>query len=366
MKLTLIRSLPGIRALCFLGDRLVVSHRSRLGSIGLDGTGLRWFAELPESWKGRAIAATRLTRRVLRYGPHCAIALSEDAFLVSFGQKIYRVELSGRVEAEHDFSDGFRPLHFAAIAGVPGFEERICYGEYDGRISGGAIRIVARDRAGHWEPVYTFAPGELGHIHTLVPDPAAGCVWVLAGDYGDAAGIWRAKDDFRDVTPYVRGSQRYRTCAVFPTKDGLVYATDSHTERNFVQLLDPSAAAQHAAPRELHALIGSCVYACNVGDLLFFATAVEPGEPTGRFVRDVFALDKGPGILEWACEIVAGTPERGFARVHHSPVDRLPKRLFQFSSLRFPAGSPSAPVLVTYGTGLRGRDDVTEFFAIEA
>lgn len=47
--------------------------------------------------------------------------------------------------------------------------------------------------------MFTFAQGQVNHIHDVVPDPYRECFWILTGDFGEAAGIWRVTPDWSSV-----------------------------------------------------------------------------------------------------------------------------------------------------------------------
>lgn len=78
-----------------------------------------------------------------------------------------------------------------------------------------------------WQTVFTFEVSKMNYIHNIVPDRANGCLWILAGDLGEAAAIWTAKDNFRSVVRMKSGSQEVRACVAFPEDGKFVNTTDS-------------------------------------------------------------------------------------------------------------------------------------------
>jgi hypothetical protein len=363
MRLEPLRSLRGFRPIGIGGDRLLLARRHVLYTAPMSGGSPRAACVLPATPLDRLASRPRLLRRVLRLGVHCGLPLGGSRFLVSFRRGIYLVDVdTGRWELERDTSDGFRPMAFAALEGIPGFTDGACFGEYDGRITHAPIRIFQRSAEGRWRAAHTFPAGEVDHVHGVVPDPRRACVWILAGDYGRAAGLWRAEEDFRRVTPVLRGEQDSRTCNLFPMEDGLLYATDSHLEKNSLRWLEEAGGVWRTRP--LRAMPGPSFYACRVGRRSFFSTSVEPGAPSGRIVRDLLDRSIGPGVDAPVCEIVGGSVEEGFATLVRWRADALPKRLFQSSAIFFPSGASDLDVVVAYGIGVRGHDDRTEIFAI--
>jgi hypothetical protein len=187
---------------------------------------------------------------------------------------------------------------------------------------------------------------------------------VFAGDYGEAAGIWRMRDGFRQIEPVLQGTQLGRACVGFPIEDGLLFATDSHLERNSIRLLRRIHGRWSTS--EVRPMVGSCIYGGEIGGARVFTTAFEPGAPTGHRIYDLLDLRPGPGIVGRHCEVVMGTLACGFATKLRWEVDWLPKRLFQFSSIIVPDLDAGAEVLPLYGAGLRGRDGTTEIYRLES
>jgi hypothetical protein len=52
----------------------------------------------------------------------------------------------------------------------------------------------------------------------------------VTGDFGDAAGIWAARDDFSEVRPVLVGKQDFRCCWLAFSGEQIIYATDSPLE----------------------------------------------------------------------------------------------------------------------------------------
>lgn len=59
------------------------------------------------------------------------------------------------------------------------------------------VRIYKRINAKYWGPIYTFEKEAINHIHNIIPDEKNKCVWILTGDFDNAAAIWRATDNLK-------------------------------------------------------------------------------------------------------------------------------------------------------------------------
>jgi len=125
------------------------------------------------------------------------------------------------------------------IKNIEGFDELICYGEYFGDCDKDEISIIGKIivNNGNWEILYTFPSKTIGHIHSIIPDNIRNVVWIFTGDFKNSIGIWMAKNNFKNVNSIFRGNQKYRACVGFSIKEGLLYATDSPFEKNYIKML---------------------------------------------------------------------------------------------------------------------------------
>jgi hypothetical protein len=321
-------------------------------------------ASLERTLFERTIGRHQLARRIFRLGMACGHHLEGGRFLVANRRAIRLVDLDGTVRLEKSLDDGMRPLRLTRVKGVSGFDDGVYYGDYGSNPSRRPLTIHRRDAEGVWHRSFTFPAGTSEHIHSIVPDPRRGCLWVFTGDYGSAAAIWHVRSGFSHVDPVIRGTQLGRACVGFPVDEGLLYATDSHLEPNSIRLL------QHEDGRwrseQLRPMVGSCIYGGRLGGSYAFTTAFEPGEPTGHRMRDLIDVRPGPGILGRACELVVGTPAAGFRTELRWKVDWLPKRLFQFSTLILPDLDSDASLFAVYAMGIRGRNGATEIYVLDA
>ncbi len=355
-------TLRGWRALWASPDGVLLAHGDRLGVLRPSGA-VEELARLRvgTGWAAKLKASHRLARRLFRNGFRAAIGLAGGRYLVADGTAIYEVDTLGSWRVSRLLPPGKRPLSFTLVQGISGFDSCVCYGDYGNNPGKGPMSIWARDETGRWSERFIFPAGAVNHVHGLAADARRGCVWILTGDYGEAAALWEARDGFGHVRQVASG-QCYRSCRVFPLDEGLLYATDSHLEPNSIRLL--RARGNTWSGEVLLETNGSCLTACSVGPSFAFSTAVEPGAPTGNLLLDLLDPRLGPGIRMRRCDLLVGTPKDGFERVLSWDADWWPKRLFGFSTLHLPGGECSPLVLAVTGAGVRGHDDVTEVFEL--
>lgn len=319
-------------------------------------------ARLGPPWRESLLRRARIARRVVRHGFRSGVQLDAQRYSLATNQGLFELDASARrIEEVATFAPGRRAFALAAVRGLPGYPDGTYWGDYGGNPNKEPMSLWRHGEGGRHE-VYTFARGEIDHVHSLVPDPIRGCIWVQTGDFDCGAAIWRAEPDFATLVPVARGEQVFRTCALFPLADGLLYATDTHLQGNhMVKLHERDGAWQ---PERLRSMAGTCLSGAQFGSLFAFSTTVEKAPDLGLGPLDLLDPRIAPGIVRRACDLVIGTPDGGFEVALTWPSDWLPKGLFGYSTIELPSTWGAVPVLVATGIGLSGRDEVTFVFDI--
>lgn len=319
--------------LCFLPNGKLVCYQ--YGNLILLEEGKITFKRLIfNDLKERILGRSQLLFRLLRLGVRTAIALNNDIILMSKGKFLYEYSLKEEVFiGEHELKNN-RPLSFTQISGLKGFKTGIYYGGYvtDNK-SNSEICIYRRVDNSEWQTVFTFPKGSIEHVHALIPDSYQNCVWVLTGDFGEGAAIWKATNNFQKVEKAVSNSQKYRGCVAFPTKDGLIYATDAPFAKNAICLLKPNLRIT-----QLKEIAGSCIYGCMWGDQYVFSSTVEGDGRNETLFKLLFDYRLGAGILDKYVHLYVGNLHDGFHELYKERKDVLPF-IFQFGAIRFPAGN---------------------------
>ncbi len=325
--------------LCFLpSGKLLCYHKGRLLVYGDP-----FFSEsfdLPLGEKERFVLWSRLLTRLFRGGIRAGVAINDDLVLLSAGNSIIEYSLKNkRIVARHSFVERIRPLVFSKIESVPGFEDGIVFGGYLTNMGKKSVNVYKWSGQGKWDVVYRFAEGTINHVHNIIPDPIGKCLWIFTGDFGDAAAIWRATDNFGKVERVLYGDQRYRACVAYALDDGLVYATDSPLTENHIYHLD-----RDLNLHTISSIDGSCIYGCRCGDNLVFESTVEPSGVYKNKLDFLFCWKAGPGIKNRDAHLYVGTIQSGFQELYKEKKDCLPF-VFQFGVFRFPFGDNPSNIL---------------------
>lgn len=151
----------------------------------------------------------------------------------------------------------------------------IYFGEYFQNLEKREVRIYcSEDNAQTWQIAYTFAAGEINHVHGVFFDKYTNRIWVVTGDRENECIIGYTEDEFKSFHEVFRGNQDYRTCLLFFYKDFIVFATDSQYIQNKIKKFD----RQTLQITELQDIQGSAIKGGQVGNVSFLSTTVEPSE----------------------------------------------------------------------------------------
>jgi len=213
--------------------------------------------------------APRLVDRLLRNEISHCLPVAGGTLLVCYRNSLYRVDPdSGRVLSSYRLKRGSRPLGIAVENG--GW---VVFGEYGTLPRSESVPVLAaRLPDFDFKPVFSFAPGEVKHIHNVVWDRFESCYWVLTGDLNGESGILRLDADFRERGWLIRGSQLCRAVNVFVREGDLLYGTDSETAENWIVKVDKrSGEITRIAP-----IVGSSLHCSILGGNLLVSAAVEP------------------------------------------------------------------------------------------
>lgn len=327
--------------LCYLDNGLLVCYHC--GTLLLINSQGDIEDEFPifSSKKDQRFGGISLLGRLLRLGIRTAVGFGNDRIVCSVGNTVFEYDFAKREQSRGYVCErGVRPLVFSDVKNIEGFKDGVYFGAYIGRLEKKPVNIYRRTGVDIWEIAYTFPEGQINHIHNIIPDPYRNCLWVLTGDFGEAAAIWKVTNNFQTIERVVCNNQKYRGCVAFALPEGLLYATDSPLEENHVFLLHP---ADYTC-RAVTAISGSCIYGCQWNDGYVFSTTVEP---TGKYKNKLdflFHWKIGPGIKDRYTRIYYGTLDKGFEIIHKEKKDCLPF-IFQFGSIKFPAGRNDGAVL---------------------
>lgn len=281
-----------------------------------------------------------ITRRLLR-AEITGLFAQENGDRIAIAKKGLFLQQKGSSRFEKSFAipRGSKPLNLCI--GPSGI---IYFGEYFQNLKKESVNIYCScDMAQSWHIAYTFAVGEINHIHGLFYDKYTNRIWVATGDRENECIIGYTEDEFQTFKEVFRGGQEYRTCQLFFYKDFIVFGTDTQYQQNVIKKFD----RQTLEIIELQEVQGSVIKGGQVGDVAFISTTVEPSKVNTDKYAHLWVTKDG---LHWE--------ER-----YKAKKDWLPATLFQFGTFEFPQyyGIEKMERLYFSGRALKGLDGKTTY-----
>lgn len=338
------------KPLCFYENNLITYKDAKFYLFDLNTHIFRFICNFNIPLKYKLLGKIRIFERLLRIEPRSAILISEGKIIFSFKGFAYVLDVARKtINKIIEFRNGMStPLYFTRIDNIDGFENKICYGEYFSNPNKDEVSIYSFDEKTHnTKKLYTFKKGEINHIHNIVPDKYRNRVWILTGDFGDAASIWYTDNDFKTVIKYLYGEQNYRSCALFPLKSGILYATDSQIEENNINFVSIDDQVE-----KIMGLNGSVIYSSRFEDKFILSTTVESNSYDNSGKLSLVSYKRGNGIKDWYSHLILGDLESGFETIAKFKKDFLPMGLFQFGTITFPSGVNKTGKIIFYGNSL--------------
>ena len=183
------------------------------------------------SWKD----ISRVTVRLFRREPKCAVSIDEDKILIAGQKKIFLLNVKYKevkviAYSREKFSD---PLNICVTSG----KWLALWGDYGPNAEHDEIYVYGLTAELKVERIYKFEAGSVRHIHNIVAKQSGDGYYIFTGDREDTAGIYESDNQFQTVMQRKTGEQRYRAVAGFDTKKGLLYATDAVNHKNYIYIL---------------------------------------------------------------------------------------------------------------------------------
>lgn len=336
--------------LCYLPNGNLVCYKNRKILIMEDKI-IKKTIKIPVSAIEKLFCKFNLLSRLFRIGIRTAIALDNEHVLLSNSNVIHELNfISGEISKGWIVGDGIRPLIFSDVKNIDGFSDGVYFGGYLGNNDKKPVNIYHRTGVDTWEIVYTFPQGTINHVHNVVADPYRQCLWILTGDFENAAAIWKITDGFKKVEKVVSGDQKWRGCVAFPIQEGLLYATDTPFSENHIFLLKRDGYVETLAD-----ICGSCIYGCQWKDKFVFSTTVEADGRDESLKKLLFSKKRGCGIKDNYVRLYIGDYANGFKEIYKEEKDWLPF-IFQFGAFKFPTGVNNADTLYFQSVATKRND----------
>jgi len=358
-----VSTLRGFRPLAFVDENTLLGARGfELLTYSITNESYESIASTGRLRK-RILSKSRVLTRLLRLGFRHGIEATESVFFLRLGKEILKLDLQNRDLQTEQLPCSFHaPLSFGKIENVEGFDQQIAFGEYFHNPQLMPVSLFGWDDKSGWKKRFEFESGCINHVHSLVPDPQRNGVWILTGDFGDAAAIWFATENFRKVECVARGSQAVRACFGFPSGDGLYYCSDSPLEQNSFSMLFENPETNDWSVRHLGEMEGPVIFHGRCKSGAVFSTSVEPMPNAKTVLWSALSRKRGPGVASENSIVWHLSHDGDLTEISRNRKDMLPF-LFQFGMSTFPANGERSDYIAFFNIALRKNDYSTEIWA---
>ncbi len=341
LHITKIASFPRLRVLTWDKDVLYASRGYTLLKARLIEERVYWAGVAPykPEWWRTITSPSRLGYRLVRDGFH-ALAVHPSGNLIAAVPGAIVTLQSGeqKFRITHRLLRGTRPLHICAAP-----NGRVYWGEYFDNPQREEVHIYSSEDGERWNIAHTFSKASIRHVHNIVYDRWAKCLWIFTGDYGRECKILRASLDLSTMDEVIAGNQQARAVAAIINESGIFFASDTPLEQNRICHLDRSGRLQQCAN-----ISSSSIYACCTSSGMFFSTMIEPSDVNAS--RDVTLYGSAYG--------------ENWDAVARWRKDRWPMKYFQYGNAFLPDGENETDRLALTTIAVENADLETSIWKV--
>ena len=214
----------------------------------------------------------------------------------------------------------------------------LCFGEYGSNNYRKNVPIYKSTDSGFtWKIVFQFPEKSIKHIHIIKYDSFSGKIWCCTGDNDGENKIVLFDRNFNLLETIGDGSQLYRSCDLFFTKEKVVWLMDSPNKKSHVISFDRTSKVISKGQE----LKGPVWYSAQLHKNLFLAaTSVEPGySMEHKSVQLLVSKD----LINWKTIITYRK-------------DVLPIDYFKYGVIAFPIGDQDLKSVYFFGEALVNLD----------
>lgn len=267
----------------FVSDKYIILARGlELYHSFNDGTSWKLLTILPSTLFESILCKFGLLRRLFRLGVH-HVAMYDGVYTVFVNRKIIRINNFKDVSVSS--IKGSRPLSICQN------HIGIYYGEYYSNSARSSVNVwFCPHDTNEWICLDSFY--NVRHIHGVYWDKYSNSIWITTGDNDDESAIWKTCDNFKSKQLVVGGSQQTRAVSLLFQKDYIYFGSDTPNEKNYLYRI----ARNTFEVTRLQSVGSSVFFGCNIGNSLFFSTAVEPSLVNREDFVELWRSDNG---IDW-------------------------------------------------------------------
>lgn len=286
----------------------------------------------------------RLLRRDVRCGCY-----TDDDYYFFWMKSLYRLKINEkRIDKLYNVPRGeSTPLNVVEGRG----EYTVLWGEYGRNEDKHEVCIYGLHRTGTINVVKKLKGKNVRHVHNIIFDGSDG-YYVFCGDNEKDAGIYYFHNEWKEEEVVLVGTQNARAVVGFITKKGILFATDSVSEQNYIFLMQKCGNKWNK--REICKINGSVIYGTRCKNGFIISTTVESPESSKGKIQCLLSRKRGKGILSDEVDMIYINEDMEPRIVYTASKDRLPYKLFQYGCFKFPEGLEKAEEIVFFPLAVKG------------
>lgn len=344
-----INKLKGFKPLCYISEKLILFKKNKLYSF--DNNDIKCILKLDSSIKNKIKQLNRITIRLFRQEPRCAMTISNNEILMIYKKKIYIIYVF-----EHEFRvvgsvrSGFSDTLNLCLSKHEKY--KAIWGDYGSNYNYEHINIYALTYNNKIEILYTFKKNTIRHIHNIISSEKG--YFIFTGDNEMQAGIYFADFNFKEVIPIVVGNEKSRAVQGFYYNNKLVYATDFVEKENSINYIDIND--EFIKVIEIGKINGSCIYGTELKNGFLFSTTVESSEKI-KGLKALLSTRSATGIKSNQIQLIYINKESLETRLVKKGIkDNYPMKLFQYGCFMFPQNSKNKKNVEIYCMAQKNYD----------
>ncbi len=304
-----------------------------------------------------ALSKFRLAERILRLTPRLGFTINGEFYFSMHGSLLHINKSKMTVHTVYQFRSGMNnPLMICKRKQDQ--KEYVYWGEYWSNPTHDKVKVIRFD--GNVVAEVCSISG-IKHVHSIIWDQYRDCFWITTGDSDEESKILKASESFDCLETVFSGQQIYRTCALFPVENGIIYATDSPLSSNSL-LFSGIKKDQFLEPVFVTTMPGPCIFSLKYHDNFYFSTSVEPN-PNQFFIKYWLSRRISPGNTDKKSHVICVTKDFEKTELFCADKDIHNMFFFQFGNIQL-SYDACADAMAAYCTSLKKYDGRTIYLSV--
>ena len=340
------------KALCFIyPDTLLVFKNWKLYLYNISKQTMSYVVEISTSYKRKICSKIRLLERKYGLDTIQAVKVNNDIVVIYEHRKFYRLSITDftLTTIKYNNADFYLQVLQLSLVG-----NNVFLGEYGYNPEKHEMSLyryaVNEDRV---YKVYTFAIGEINHIHNIIFNEKELCYYVFTGDFGNSVAIYAFDQDFKFVKKLAQGDQKYRACQALYHNQSIYYISDTPFQYNYIYSFDLDSNEL----MKYDEINGSCIDGVICNKNIYFSSTVENETVEYNNSNNNYKYNLGKGIKNWfVCNYYFNVLNNHCIMFYKQKKDIFPMMPFKYGMYSYANNADMSQYLAINGVAVR-KDD---------